>query len=204
VIKRYLEKATAVILGPGLGLHKETFKAVGEILKLAEKTKTPTLLDADGLKAFAKNKRRLLTPTVLTPHFGEYSLLGGKNESKNIGKMMETVRKIALKFDAVILLKSHVDIISNGFRVKSNFTGNPGMTVGGTGDVLSGIVGAFLAKGIDPFEAAVAGAFINGAAGDFVKSKMGFHMTATDLIEHIPLIMENPMIHLKIKESINS
>jgi hydroxyethylthiazole kinase-like uncharacterized protein yjeF len=105
------------------------------------------------------------------------------------------VRKEAEKLDAVILLKGAVDIISDGKRVKLNFTGNPGMTVGGTGDVLSGIVGALLAQKVDVFEAAVAGAFVNGAAGDFVAEEKGYHMVASDLFDWIPMVLNDPTIH---------
>ena len=86
--------------------------------------------------------------------------------------------------------------------MKLNFTGNPGMTVGGTGDVLSGIVGAFLSWGVEPFEAAVAGAFVNGAAGDFVKTEKGYHMVASDLLEWIPKVIDDPMSHLSLKKTI--
>jgi len=82
-----------------------------------------------------------------------------------------------------------------------NFTHNPGMTVGGTGDVLSGIVGGLMAQKVDPFEAAVAGAFVNGAAGDFVVSELGFHMVATDIIDWIPRVLDDPMSHLKVRRS---
>ena len=85
--------------------------------------------------------------------------------------------------------------------MKLNFTGTPGMTVGGTGDTLSGIVGAFLAQGADPFEAAVAGAFINGAAGDFVLEEKGFHMVPTDLLDWIPRVMDDPMSHVRVRKS---
>lgn len=201
IIRSYMGRATALVIGPGLGLHKETEKAVGEIIRAAEKSKLPILLDADGLKAFANFKRRLETPAVLTPHLGEYSLLTGEKLSSDLEERSEHIKKTAEDINAVILLKSHTDIISDGFRVKFNFTGNPGMTVGGTGDVLSGIVAAFLAQGIDPFEAAVAGAFINGAAGDFVKAEKGYHMVATDLIDWIPKVMNDPMSHLKLKKN---
>ncbi len=89
--------------------------------------------------------------------------------------------------------------MENGLN--SNFTGNPGMTVGGTGDVLSGVVGALMAQKADPFEAAVAGAFVNGAAGDFVAEKLGFHMVATDLLEFIPQVLNDPMSHLKVQKT---
>jgi NAD(P)H-hydrate epimerase len=96
-------------------------------------------------------------------------------------------------------LKGPVDVISDGEQTKFNFTGNPGMTVGGTGDVLSGIVGGLLAMGTDSFRAAVAGAFINGAAGDFAAAEKGYHMIPTDLLEYIPHVMDDPMCHLELQ-----
>jgi len=199
VIRRHLEKATAVAIGPGLGLQKETADAVKEIIRVTEGMKKPMLVDADGLKAFAQSKRRIKTPAVLTPHVGEYQILTGTSLSAQVNERAEAVRRTAQDLDSTILLKSNVDIISDGSRVKLNFTGNPGMTVGGTGDVLSGIVAAFLAQGVSPFEAAVAGAFINGAAGDFVKAEKGYHMVATDLLDWIPKVIDNPMCHLTLK-----
>jgi len=201
VVRRFLEKATAVVIGPGLGLHKETQEAVNDLVKDAENRKLPMLLDADGLKAFAESKRRLGTSAVLTPHTGEYRILTGKSLPESLEERAEMVQKTAQDLDAVLLVKAHTDIISDGYRTKMNFTGNPGMTVGGTGDVLSGVVGAFLAQGIEPFEAAVAGAFINGAAGDFVKAEKGCHMVASDLLEWIPKIIDDPMSHLNLKRT---
>ena len=198
VIRGHMRGVTAVAMGPGLGLHRETENAVDQIIKITEELKIPLLLDADGLKAFSKFKRRVATHLVLTPHAGEYHILTGKEFSGSVEERVISIRKTAQDLDAVILLKSHVDLISDGGRVKLNFTGNPSMTVGGTGDVLSGIVGGLVAQGIDPFEAAVAGAFINGAAGDFVKEEKGYHMVATDLLDWIPKVMEDPMCHLKV------
>ena len=201
IIKQYLETSTAVVIGPGLGLHRETKGAVEEIMKLTEEEKIPLLLDADGLKAFAEFKRKVDWPLVLTPHAGEYEILTGRKLPKDLEERVEKVQKTARKLGATILLKGPVDVISDGKRVKFNFTGNPGMTVGGTGDVLSGIVGAFLAQGADPFEAAVAGAFVNGAAGDFVWSEKGYHMVPTDILEWIPRVIDDPMSHLKVRKS---
>jgi NAD(P)H-hydrate epimerase len=113
----------------------------------------------------------------------------------------EEVKETAEELGVTILLKGRVDVISDGKRVKLNFTGNPGMTVGGTGDVLSGIVAAFLAQSSEPFEAAVAGAFINGAAGDFVKSEKGYHMVPTDLLDWIPRVIDYPMSHSKVRKT---
>lgn len=202
VLRRQLERATAIVIGPGLGLHKETEETVEALIKVIEEKKIPLLLDADGLKAFAKFERRFETPTVLTPHAGEYKILTGEELSESLEKRAISVQKTAQDLNSVILLKSHVDIISDGERIKLNFTGNPGMTVGGTGDVLSGIVGAFLSQGADPFEAAVAGAFINGAAGDFAKKEKGYHMVPTDLFKWIPKVMDDPMSHLEVRRGV--
>lgn len=201
VVKRYLEASSAVVMGPGLGLHSETRRAVEDIVNLIEEVKCPLLLDADGLKAFAEFKRKVSFPLVLTPHGGEYRILTGKEPPKELGERAAEVKKSAGDFRAVILLKGRVDVISDGERVKLNFSGNPGMTVGGTGDVLSGIVGAFLAQEADPFEAAVAAAFINGAAGDFVRREKGYHMVPTDIIDWIPRVMNNPMSHVEVRRS---
>jgi hydroxyethylthiazole kinase-like uncharacterized protein yjeF len=200
-IRDYLGRVTAVVVGPGLGLHAETKRTVERIIAAAEEVGTPLLLDADGLKAFAEFKRPLKVPLVLTPHAGEYVTLTGKELPVDPEQKTEAVKKTAAKLNAVILLKGNVDIISDGRRIKLNFTGNPGMTVGGTGDVLSGVVGAFLAQQVDPFAAAVAGAFVNGAAGDFVKSERGYHMVATDLLEWIPRVIDDPMSHSKVRKS---
>lgn len=200
-LKTYIETVNAIVLGPGLGLHVETKEAVKAIIEIAENAGKPLLLDADGLKAFAEFKRKLKTPLVLTPHAGEYAILTGKKLPEILKEKVLDVQKTAGELGAVILLKGPVDIIADEKRFKLNFTGNPGMTVGGTGDVLSGIVGALLAQKTDPFEAATAGAFVNGAAGDFVSEEKGHHMVSTDLLEWIPQVLNDPMSHLKVRKT---
>ncbi|MEM1551854.1 MAG: NAD(P)H-hydrate dehydratase [Candidatus Bathyarchaeia archaeon] len=200
-LKTFVEKVDAVVVGPGLGLHAETRPAVKALIEAMEGAGKPLLLDADGLKAFAEFKRRLNVPAVLTPHAGEYAILTGKGLPESLKEKALEVQKTAAELGVVLLLKGAVDIIADEKHYKLNFTGNPGMTVGGTGDVLSGIVGAFLAQGADPFEAAVAGAFVNGAAGDFVFEEKGYHMVASDLLDWIPKVLDNPMSHLKVQRS---
>jgi NAD(P)H-hydrate epimerase len=198
-IEPFLSVATALAIGPGLGLHDETKEAVRSLLASVERARRPLLLDADGLKAFGGFKRRLKVPVVFTPHAGEYNALVGHFPPDDLDAKVEDVRRSAQEIGGVILLKGNTDVISDGTRVKLNFTGNPGMTVGGTGDVLSGIVAAFLSQGVDAFEAAVAGAFINGACGDFVRREKGFHLVATDLIDWIPRMIDNPMSHIEVR-----
>jgi NAD(P)H-hydrate epimerase len=200
MLKPYLNMVDAVAIGPGLGLNPETADFVRICVDEVEKAGKPLLLDADGLKGFAKFKRPLKTPLVLTPHAGEYAILTGETLPENLNERISAVQKTAKKLNAVILVKSKVDIVCDSERVKLNFTGNPGMTVGGTGDVLSGIVSGLMAQKVDPFEAAVAGAFVNGAAGDFVANEIGFHMVATDIIDWIPRVLDDPMSHLKVRK----
>jgi NAD(P)H-hydrate epimerase len=199
-LKPYLSIVDAVAMGPGLGLNPETADFVRLCIEEVEKAGKPLLLDADGLKAFAKFKRPLKVPLVLTPHAGEYAILTGETLPENQEERALAVQKTAKKLDAVVLVKGKVDIICDAERIKLNFTGNPGMTVGGTGDVLSGIVGGLMAQHVDPFEASVAGAFVNGAAGDFVADEIGFHMVATDIIDWIPQVLDDPMSHLKVRK----
>ena len=203
-LEPYVELADAVVLGPGLGLHPRTKEFVKACVDAVEEAGKPLLLDADGLKAFAEFKRPLKVPLVLTPHAGEYAILTGREVPENQIERIAEVQRTAAELKAVVLLKGQVDLICDGRRFKLNFTGNPGMTVGGTGDVLSGVVGAFLAQKADPFEAAAAGAFANGAAGDFVASEKGYHMVASDLLDWIPRVLDDPMGHLKVRKPCGS
>jgi ADP-dependent NAD(P)H-hydrate dehydratase / NAD(P)H-hydrate epimerase len=195
----YLDSVDAVVMGPGLGLNGETIEFVKRYIDFIEKSGKPLLLDADGLKAFAKFKRPLKIPLVLTPHAGEFSILTGEKLPEPPEERIKIIQKTAKQLNAVLLVKGKVDIICSPNKIKMNFTGNAGMTVGGTGDVLSGIVGGLLAQKTDAFEAAVAGAFVNGACGDFVASEIGFHMVATDILDWIPRVLVDPMSHLKVQ-----
>ena len=203
-LKPYLGMVDAVAMGPGLGLKTETGDFVKRCVDVVEKAGKSLLLDADGLKAFAKFKRPLKVPLVLTPHAGEYTILTGETLPENYKERAAVIQKAAKKLGATILVKGKVDVICDAQRVKFNFTGNPGMTVGGTGDVLTGIVGGLMAQKVDPFEAAVAGAFVNGAAGDFVANEIGFHMVATDIVDWIPKLLDDPMSHLKVHKPIGN
>jgi NAD(P)H-hydrate epimerase len=138
---------------------------------------------------------------VLTPHAGEYAILTGSSLSNNSAEQIDDVKATANALGATLLLKGPTDIVTDGSRLKLNRdVHNPGMTVGGTGDVLSGIVGALLAQGVAPFQAAAAGTFINGAAGDFAVDERGYHILPSDLIEYIPLVMDDPMSHRDVRK----
>jgi len=202
LLNAQFDKASAIVIGPGLGLARETLNATRKIVNLGVHLKKPMLIDADGLKALGLVKKEIFNKSVvITPHAGEFESVSGKNPALDLKARVEEVRTFASTSGAVTLLKGHTDVVSDGDRVKLNNTGNPGMTVGGTGDVLAGVVAGLMAQGIEPYRAAVAGAFINGAAGDFAKERMGFHLTPTDLIEYIPRIMNDPMCHKFIMDN---
>jgi NAD(P)H-hydrate epimerase len=200
-LQPYIREVDAVALGPGLGMHPETRDFAKACIVNVEAAGKPLLIDADGLKAFAEFKRPLKIPFVLTPHAREFEILAGSKLPEKFKDKVITVQNMAAELNGVVLLKGKVDIICSAKRLKLNFTGNPGMTVGGTGDVLSGIVGALLAQNVDAFEAAVAGAFTNGAAGDFMANEIGYHMVASDLLKWIPQVLNSPTSHLKVRKT---
>ncbi len=182
------EKADAVVIGPGIGLTEETKMFVRDFVKHCEK---PMVIDADGLKAVAEELSVLEGKTfVLTPHAGEFKVLFGEKPEGSIEEKAELVRKKAGQIGGVVLLKGPYDIISDGKVWRYNRTGNRGMTTGGTGDVLAGLVGALLALGNEPLRAASVGAFLNGLAGDMLKEELGENFTALELAKKVPVAVK--------------
>jgi hydroxyethylthiazole kinase-like uncharacterized protein yjeF len=201
-LKAFLEKASAVAVGSGLGDREETFEFAKEVIELAWERVKPMVVDADAIAAFRDSGLNSHGKVVVTPHAGEFQKLTGKLPSENLLKRVDDVKDAAARFGSVILLKGSVDVVSDGLRVKLNYTGNPGMTVGGTGDVLTGVVGGFLAQGHPAFESAVAGAYVNGLAGDLAYRERGYQLTASDLLDRFPAIMMNPAeAHKAVKAS---
>jgi NAD(P)H-hydrate epimerase len=201
LLRDQIVNASAIALGPGLGMSSKTIAAVRRIIPVIRHYRKPLLLDADGLKALGVVKKRIFDKSVaLTPHPGEFQAISHKSPSKDMEVRSSEVKAFAESVGAIVLLKGHIDVISDGEHVKLNNTGNPGMTVGGTGDVLSGIVAGLMAQGVDSYRAAVAGAFISGASGDLAKEQFGYHLTPTDLLKHIPKIMNDPMCHKEIQQ----
>lgn len=190
-VENVLEESTGVIIGPGLGLESSTREAVVELMNiLVEKWgDMPVLLDADGLKILSEEPQLLSeAQCVLTPHAGEFELLTGSSLPEDEEERIERVSEASKELNSSILLKSHTDICADSDgEVILNDTGNPGMTVGGTGDVLSGIVGTFLSQGSDPLRSAAAGSFICGLAGDFCREELGYEFTASDVKDRIPI-----------------
>ncbi len=188
-IKNLIDKIDSVIIGPGLGTHPDTSNAIS---KFIEGCKKPMVIDADAIKPVAENLKILKDKRgILTPHAGEFKILRGEKISQDLDKRAEQVKNFAEKTGFSILLKGEVDIVSDGDKIKLNKTGNPGMTVGGTGDVLAGLCGAMMAKGVSPFNSSRIAAFTNGTSGDLVFKDLGYSMMATDIIDKIPIIVNS-------------
>jgi NAD(P)H-hydrate epimerase len=179
VLKEQIARHDVVVMGMGLGRHPETMAALAEIIPLCKKT----VIDADALQP------DLPLRGIVTPHAGEFKRISGVSlVDLDYRGRVEPLREYALEKELVVLLKGKVDLISDGEVVRANTTGNPGMTVGGTGDVLAGITAAFYAR-TSALRAATAAAFVNGRAGDLVYPEKDFGMVATDVIEKIPQAM---------------
>ena len=127
---------------------------------------------------------------VVTPHAGEFKRLFGQSPSNSKNERIKLVEEKAKEFGITVLLKGSTDVISNGSTTYLYEKKIPAMTVGGTGDVLSGLVAGILSKNRKPLESASAAAFINGLAGKIVQKKFGLHMTSMDLLTEIPTVMK--------------
>jgi len=174
----------SIVIGNGLSQQQESKFALKKLLrKIKDK---PVVLDADALKLVKPSW--LSENLILTPHEREFGILFGE-PGESIEKKIEAVEKSAKKTKATIVLKNPVDIISNGRETRFNKSGNAAMTVGGTGDALAGIIGAFHCW-IEPLQAACAGAFLCGVAGDLALNDLGYAIMATDLIDKIPAALK--------------
>ena len=185
-IAALLPKMDAVLFGSGSGLGEGT----EAVLKfLLENCQCPLILDADGITLAAKHKNILrdrLYPTILTPHDGEFARLLPPE-----GPRQAQTMALARDLGAVILRKGHRTLITDGESCWENQTGNPGMATGGSGDVLSGIILSLLGQGLAPVEAAAAGAWLHGAAGDRAAERLGeYGMLPGDLVEELPQLLK--------------
>lgn len=190
-----LECCDTVIMGPGMGKHDKTRLAILTFIKqIIQQTKKPLILDADALFpeiVSTIHERPKAYPLVITPHGGEIDRLCDK-KIQSLDERAHLLKNFALLHAVTILLKGHQDIIaSSQGKIVLNSTGNPGMTVGGTGDVLSGVVGSFIAQGLQPFEACQYAAFLVGTAGDTLFNKKAYAFSATDLAFELPYVFRD-------------
>ncbi|MGB9727189.1 MAG: NAD(P)H-hydrate dehydratase [Nitrososphaeria archaeon] len=188
LIKGLLPKADVVVIGPGLGLHPETIELVHEVLRTC-KGVSKVVLDADGFKA-VKDAPHLLNGTVATPHAGEFKHVFNILVGERWWERIDSAIEVAKKYNFTLLLKGHDTLITDGYRVKVNRWSTSGLAVGGSGDVLSGILGTFISWGNDYFSSAAAAAYVHGEAGIKAVSKKGFHILASDLLDMLPDVLK--------------
>jgi len=185
------EKATALVIGPGIGTGEEGRRLVEAVLA---GTSMPVLLDADAVTALAGTDAlaRREAPTVITPHAGELGRLLGSGAKEVSARRLASARKAADDNGCCVLLKGPDTLIVSGERVAVNSTGDVALATAGTGDVLSGVIGALLSRGAPPYEAARVGAWVHGRAAKLWLEETGWppeSMVATDLLGHLPRAM---------------
>ena len=177
----------AILIGCGLGISEGTLAVVKAALETAV---CPVVLDADGINVLSGHMdilRGRQYPTILTPHDGEFRRVGG-----SVGDdRMASAGAFASEFGCVLLLKGHRTCITDGQTGYVNGTGNPGMAVGGSGDVLAGILTGLLGQGMEPLKAAACAAWLHGAAGDLCASELGqYAMLPTDMLSALPRLLK--------------
>lgn len=179
---------SAVVIGGGLGRSEETKKAVIEYLS---QINVPAVIDADAIYAVAERPEMIHDKGfILTPHAGEFFVLTGKDVlGLELEEKIKIVKEVAEEMKTTIVLKGAIDIISDGKKVAINEFYVPQMTVGGTGDVLAGLIGSLIARKVDSFEAVCAATYLNNAAGLIASNEKGEATTAVEIIDKISEVL---------------
>ena len=187
IIEFAKNKCDSILIGPGLGDRESTMEAVLEIVK---ELHLPTVLDAEAMMVLKKiEKFPLAQPFIVTPHKNEFRHLVDRDVlvTENDPKSVVLLRSLSMDLHLNVILKGRVDYVSSddGF-VELNVTGNAGMTVGGSGDVLAGVAATFFAQEMEGFDAARCAAFYVGYAGDLARKQKGFNYSASDIAMTLP------------------
>jgi ADP-dependent NAD(P)H-hydrate dehydratase / NAD(P)H-hydrate epimerase len=190
-IRRAFERAAGGVFGPGMGRDPGAVELAREAVAAIE---APLVIDADGLNAFAGEialLRKRRAPTILTPHAGELGRLLGRSSDQIAAKRLSAAREAATAAGAIVVLKGDDTIVTDGDRVAVNALAAPALATAGTGDVLSGVAAAMLARGLEPFAAACAAVLIHARAGRDAAHEVGLaeSVIATDVIDSIPVGM---------------
>ena len=197
VVSDLIRKHDVVVIGMGLGTEDETKRATRRIIE--DEASKKVVVDADGFYGLNLPIEAEDKLVIVTPHAGEFSKMeiggGGRSVTVPPENMLEEridfVKDFSRLNNVITLMKGPTDLISDGSRVKINRIGNAGMTVGGTGDVLAGLVGAFFAIASDPLKVATAAVFVSGSAGNLAFEEKGYGLLATDVIGNIPRVTKD-------------
>jgi NAD(P)H-hydrate epimerase len=189
-----IKQNDVILLGPGLGLHTDTKKAVSKVLDLVKKFDKPIVVDADALKLVDMSE--ITKKTILTPHAGEFSVLTDINIPSGAEKFHErikAVQEVSSKFPNIWVVKGHWDIVADNSCLKINKTGISHMTRGGTGDILAGLISGFAKQSETLFYAACIGTFINGRAGELAKKEFSLFQ----LLKKVPIALQESFEFIK-------
>jgi NAD(P)H-hydrate epimerase len=197
-IRNLVEKIDAVVIGPGLGNSDETKEAYPEIIAVLKDLNKPVVVDANAIKLTSPLIGELPLNTVFTPHRNEFKELTGKKIPLDapFDQVISFLEKTVKEWRSTFLIKGRFDYITNGEQTRINKTGVPEMAVGGTGDILTGILVAILSLGVDPFNAACCAAYINGKLGEYYQIlhkgtiKNGAPLKSKDLLRFIPQVLK--------------
>ncbi|MDP8266733.1 MAG: NAD(P)H-hydrate dehydratase [Candidatus Aceula meridiana] len=192
-IEKKLSKFQALTIGPGLSQNPSTQKLIRKIIS---ELKIPMIIDADALNALSKNTSSLIKikeMKILTPHLGEMARLTGLSKKHIEANKLKVAKNFAKKYHCILLLKGHrTVVVAPDGKIYVNKTGNVGLATAGSGDVLTGIIAAFLAQGLSGFNAARWGAYVHGKAGDIAAKEKGrASLIATDIIENISAVLKD-------------
>ncbi len=186
-VSKLLPKMDAVLIGCGMGRSEGTLAVLEIVMTEAV---CPVVVDADGINLLATHKDMLRgrkASTIITPHAGEFERAFGPI----LPDRKTAAEQLSASFGCVTLLKGHGTVITDGCSTYINPTGNPGMAVGGSGDLLAGIIVSLLGQGLMPLHAAAVGAWLHGAAGDLCAKQMGqYGMLPTDMLKLLPRLMK--------------
>ena len=188
-LSKKIPQADCMAVGPGLGTSPELRSLIRDIFEHAP---MPCVVDADGLNNLGNEitPPKAEQPRLLTPHPGELNrLIGQKLKARD--KQEIAANELANRLGVTVILKGHASFVTDGHRFRRNGTGNAGMATAGSGDVLTGVLGALIGQGLGIWEAAVLGCHLHGVAGDRAASQFGLPaMIATDIIEAIPFALQ--------------
>lgn len=183
-----------VVLGPGLGRHTDTKKAVDKVMDIIQENDKSIVVDADALKLI--NLSDTTSKTILTPHAGEFAALTTitiPTGEQSFQQRKQMVRQISTQNPCTWIIKGHWDIIMNETNFKINKTGTARMTRGGTGDILAGLTAGFITRAESVYHGACIGAYINGRAGELVEKNFSLF----NLLDKIPLAIEESFDFIK-------
>ncbi|MGC8503077.1 NAD(P)H-hydrate dehydratase, partial [Desulfurella sp.] len=189
-IVNFVRDKDVICFGMGLGVFDDGLDLLESLLEL----KKPMVIDADGLNVLSKNVnllKKVSSPVILTPHPKEFSRLIGQTTAEVLKNRLKLVKEFAKKNNVILILKMADTLISNGESIFINTSGNPGLSTGGSGDVLSGIIASLIAQNNDVLYASCMGVFLHGLSADLALSKYSeASLLPTDVINHITNAIE--------------